>query len=121
MVTAVVAAPVAEEMVFRGLIQTTLGRLFAWVGRQRSTALAGAAAAWPHTPAVARWGAVVVTSALFAAVHVSAEPAAVFPIFVLSLGLGFVYERSGNLWMNTVTHALFNGAELVLFLSRGGG
>ena len=71
-----------------------------------------------HTRAVARWAAVAVTSVAFAAIH--GEPAFLAPIFVLSVGLGFVYERSGNLWMNIVTHGLFNGAQIVLFLATGG-
>jgi membrane protease YdiL (CAAX protease family) len=146
-VTAVVIAPLFEETLFRGVLQTLLGRLFTRAGEQlgwtgptdaapawpATTAPVGdpvtldyqsapvVAAGWPHTPAAARWAAVVVTSVLFAAVHTNAEPAAVFPIFVLSLGLGFVYERSGNLWMSMACHALFNGAEIVIFLAIGGG
>ena len=135
---AVVAAPLAEEVAFRGVLQTALGRLFAWAGDQVgwwSIVTTGPAAEpapppdaspavatggnWPHTPAAPRWAAVVVTSALFAAVH--GNVAFLLPIFVLSVGLGFAYERSGNLWMTMITHALFNAAEIVLALAYGGG
>ena len=133
---AVVVAPVAEELAFRGLLQTMLARLFAWAGEQAgwsaappppaapppSDRSAVPVARWPSvTPPAARWAAVVVTSAVFAGVHYGVEPAAVFPLFVLSLGLGFVYERSGNLYMNMATHGLFNGAQIALFLAVGGG
>ena len=138
--TAVVIAPLAEEAVFRGVMQTMLAQLFTWGGEQLG--LTASADPWPdtvavpvppgdgpavlaplmpwrRTPAAARWAAVIVTSVLFAAVH--ANVAFLLPLFVLSLGLGFVYERSGNLWMNTATHALFNAAQLVLFLAVGKG
>jgi membrane protease YdiL (CAAX protease family) len=107
--TASVVAPVAEELFFRGLMQTMLGRAFDWAAGQ----LAPRAPGSPR-PA-ARWAAVVVTSVAFAAVH--GQPAFLAPLFVLSLGLGFVYERSGNLWMNIVTHSLFNSIQIVLFLA----
>ena len=38
------------------------------------------------------------------------------PLFVLAVGLGYVYERSGNLWMTVVAHALFNATQMALFL-----
>ena len=120
-VTAAVVAPVAEELVFRGLLQTMLARLFSRAADVvASAARAGPVAPPVHTRPAARWAAVVVTSAAFAAVHYSAEPEAVVPIFVLSVGLGFVYERSGNLWMNTVTHGLFNAAQIAVFLTARG-
>ena len=55
---------------------------------------------------------------LFAAVHDNA--AFVPPLLLLSVGLGFVYERSGNLWMPIVTHALFNAAEIALTIGLTG-
>jgi len=79
---AVVAAPLFEELLFRGFVQGGLRRL---VG--------------------SRWIAVFVSSALFAAIH---DRWTIPPIFVLSLFLGFAYERKGNLWTSTTMHALFN-------------
>ncbi len=161
--TASVVAPVAEELAFRGLLQTALGRAFNRLADRAGLAPAAGGeqpppvrpavvargvrsvrptlvtsglssdgpgvdevvplAYWTpprtaHTRPAARWAAVVVTSVAFAAVHV--EPAFLAPIFVLSLGLGFVYERSGNLWMNIVTHSLFNTAQIIFFLRSGG-
>ncbi len=143
--TAAVVAPVAEEVAFRGLMQTALGRLFNWTADRLGLSTPGAAlpppgsagadplppepvrlsyagpetpAATVHTRPVARWAAVVVTSMAFAAVH--GEPAFLAPIFVLSVGLGFVYERSGNLWMTIVTHGLFNGAQIAFYLAGNG-
>ena len=111
-VTAAVVAPVAEELFFRGLLQTALGRGFDTLADRLRPGRPGPPG---HTRPAARWAAVVVTSAAFAAVH--GVPAFLAPIFVLSLGLGFVYERSGNLWMSIVTHALFNAAQIAFFFA----
>ena len=59
------------------------------------------------------WPAVILTSVIFAAVH---NPWPIkLPIFVLSLGLGYAYERTGNLWLPICMHAMFNGMQFALF------
>ena len=115
-VTAVLIAPAAEEVFFRGVMQTMFARAFTRLV-SRGAAAMPSPDAWPHTPAAARWAAVLVTSACFAAAHGRVQ---FFPIYVLSVGLGFVYERSGNLYMNAATHALFNASQIVVFLSGPG-
>jgi hypothetical protein len=69
------------------------------------------------TSAGVRWAAVITTSAIFAAIHV--EPAFLAPLFVLALGLGYVYERTGNLWVTITAHALFNTAQIMLYFAAG--
>jgi membrane protease YdiL (CAAX protease family) len=94
-----IAAPVSEEIFFRGTLQTMLSAFFSrWIG--------GAQSAAP------RWIAVILTSALFACVHpIWSWP----PIFVLALCLGYAYERTGNLWTSIIIHAMFNAAEVCFF------
>lgn len=89
-VSAVVVAPLAEELIFRGLLQ----RLFA--------SLTG-------RPAVA----VFLASLAFALVHQPwpLQP----PVFVLSLFLGMAYLRTGSLLVPILAHALFNGIQVLLF------
>jgi membrane protease YdiL (CAAX protease family) len=88
-VIAVGAAPAAEEMFFRGCIQTFLRYAF---GRP--------------------WLAVLITAALFAMIHPSwTRP----PIFFLGICLGYVYERTGNLWASITLHALFNLSSIVIY------
>lgn len=59
---------------------------------------------------------IVLTSTLFALVHFPQWPAPL-AIFFLSLGLGYVFERSGSLIASMVMHALFNGlGTLLLFV-----
>jgi membrane protease YdiL (CAAX protease family) len=135
---AVVVAPIAEELMYRGLLQTALVRGF-WalmVSGKASVPAddSGVSALNPPTsnpqvlnyfrqptvfsgkaPAPARWAGVVVAALVFAAVHMNL--AFFFPIFVLALGLGYVYERTGNIWVNIATHSLFNGAQILFFMA----
>lgn len=100
--TAVLLAPVAEELLFRGLLQTAILYSIA-----RST---------PGTRA--RWGAIVITSLVFTLYH--PELWMMPPIFTLSLFLGYIYERTGNLWSCILVHAGFNVANVTLFLLQNG-
>lgn len=97
-------APLWEEILFRGHIQTLLKRVTGWaagrVGVRRARPLATGLA-------------ILLTSALFMLVHPMWE----WPIiFVLAVCLGFAYERTGNLWVPITLHAAFNTASTVLFL-----
>jgi membrane protease YdiL (CAAX protease family) len=101
--SAVVVAPLTEELLFRGLLQTALS-----------------AGLRPLGVRVSRWAAVILTSAAFAVMH----PAWSMPvIFVLSLFLGWLYEKTGNLWMVIFVHALFNAVSTAAALASatGGG
>ena len=53
-----------------------------------------------------RWLAIVITSVLFALVHGALWMMP--PIFFLSLCLGYVYERTANLWAPITVHLMFN-------------
>ncbi len=92
-VLAVIVAPLVEEMLFRGLLQTMI----------RS---------YVQHP----WLSVTITAALFAIVHQNPEhwPA----LFVLAMGLGYAYEKSGSLWQPIFMHALFNGLTIASALSE---
>jgi membrane protease YdiL (CAAX protease family) len=81
-IAAGLVAPIAEEMFFRGLLQTLIRNLF-----NNS------------------WPAILFTAVAFALVH----PWWTWPqIFFLGFCLGYAYERTGNLWMSITMHALFN-------------
>ena len=67
----------------------------------------------PGGAAVARYLPGVVTSLLFAALHWQQWPAPI-PLFVLSLALGALYERTGGLVAPFVLHATFNGLSTTL-------
>ncbi len=156
LISAVVIAPVAEEILFRGFIQTSLVHGLAWLfgGERRSEAppagfevvghplpppeaapAAGeprdfaqeviaqdlahgsrrpAPASEPHHPSAKwRWAGIVLTSAGFALLH---EAWSIPLIFLLSLAFGYLYERTGNLWVTMVVHFGFNAANILLMV-----
>ena len=82
---AVLAAPLCEEFIFRGLLQGGLRR---------------------SLPA---WQAVLIGSAIFAIVH---PPASMLPVFVLGLCTGWAYEKSGSLLAPMLVHASYNAVLL---------
>ena len=94
---AVVMAPLLEEPVFRGVMQTGLMRLMS--GR--------------------RWPALVITAAVFSVVHWWAVTSwhGLVPLFVLGLVFGYVYERTGSLLTPALTHAGFNVVNILIALT----
>ncbi len=134
---AVILAPLNEEILFRGHLQSGIRRLLM---PHPGVILAEAAAVAvdpslmpPPLPEVtvdstippailsptkrsflASAVAVTITSAIFTSIHpMWSWP----PIFLLSLFLGICYERKGNLWTPIFLHALFNGAMITAYLS----
>ena len=89
-INAVVLAPLAEEVFFRGLLQSYFRRML-------------------HAP---RLG-IVMVSIVFAMIHAGAEPQAVPSLFALSLALGYNYERTGRLISPILIHAIFNAVSLL--------
>ncbi len=90
---AVAIVPVFEEVLFRGLIQSTL-------------------TAYLPRP----WMSIGITSALFAGLHYGTHSVG---IFVLACCLGYAYERSGSLWRSIFIHILFNSISVVGVLYFG--
>lgn len=107
---AVVVAPVAEELFFRGILQTTLIQ-YGWGLLMPQFLRSGMVPAAYRPTALQRWMAIVLASAAFAYLHqLDAMPI----IFLLALGLGYVYERTGVLWAAIVLHMGFNATQLLL-------
>ncbi len=87
---AVAVAPVFEEFLFRGFAYPVL--------KQRWGA----------------WRALLVVSAVFAAIHFHLP--SLGPLFAFAIGLGLAYEASGSLLAPITMHALFNTANVALVL-----
>ncbi len=89
--TAAIAAPLFEELLFRGFLLPSLTR---------------------YLPV---WGAILVSSLLFAVAHLSLSE--ILPLTTLGIVLGVVYTRSRNLLASMLIHSLWNGGTLLsLFL-----
>jgi sodium transport system permease protein len=69
-------------------------------------AIARALAGW------SRWGAVLVSAALFALLHI--DPHRLLPTFLLGIALGAIALRSGSTIASMIVHALNNGAIIVI-------
>ena len=92
MVLSIVAAPIFEEFIFRGLV---------YGGLRRSLA--------PLPAAVA-------SAALFAIVH---PPISCVPVFVLGVLAAVVYERSRFLLAPIATHVVYNAIVVGVSVWRG--
>ena len=87
----VLAGPFAEEVFFRGFIQSGLVR---------------------------RWGLVtglIVSAAIFSIAHASV--AILIPIFVAGLLIGWLYHRTGSLWSCVWVHGAQNGVAFFVALT----
>jgi membrane protease YdiL (CAAX protease family) len=111
---AVLVAPLWEELLFRGHIQTLVRESLVRAGEPRDPAAmldTAPAPARPHP--LQAWLAILLTSFVFASVHpVWTIP----PIFVLSICLGLAYERTNNLWVPIIMHSGFNSVMTAYFL-----
>lgn len=94
-VSAVVVAPIVEEVVFRGYLY----------------------------PAAKKFcgptGGILFSSLVFAAAH--GNVVALLPLFILAVLLCLIYESTGSIWANISVHFLFNAATVTLqLLARSG-
>ena len=89
--TAAIAAPVFEEILFRGFLLPSLTRY------------------------MSTWTAIGLSSLIFAMAHLSFSE--VLPLTVLGAILGFVYARSRNLMSSILLHSTWNSITMIgLFL-----
>jgi membrane protease YdiL (CAAX protease family) len=133
--TAVIVAPLSEEFFFRVLLQGWLERI--WPPARTSIeapAVEGAsiaatddavadAAMSPVPPDAApttiRWAPIVISAAIFSLLHlgwpgdIRPDP---IPLFVLSLMLGYIYQRTHRIWPSIVVHFCLNGLTMVALM-----
>ena len=143
--SAVIFAPLAEELIFRSVLQGWLTRWFRRILRPRpipvvdevladaygnetfGTALLSSGQdgifeiAMPeHDDRRPEYFAIGLTSLFFALAHAPQMPAPV-PLFALSVVLGILINRTGSLVPAIVVHAMFNGLSTIgLFIKALG-
>ena len=88
-VFSILIAPVAEEILFRGVLYPAIKQF----GFPRS----------------ALWG----TAVLFAAIHVNVP--IFLPLLALGLALALLYEATNNLLATITAHGLFNAVNILVF------
>ncbi|MCM0593401.1 MAG: CPBP family glutamic-type intramembrane protease [Gloeotrichia echinulata IR180] len=94
-ITAAIAAPLFEEILFRGFLLPSLTR---------------------YLPV---WVSVLASSLLFAAAHLSLSE--ILPLTALGIVLGVVYTRSRNLLAPMLLHSLWNSGTLLSLFILGSG
>ena len=87
----VLAAPIAEEIFFRGMLQPVLQK---WFGP---------------------WSGLFLCAAFFALVHKHVYVIA--PLFVLGIALGYIYNRTRSLAAPIMLHVLSNGLAILTVMS----
>jgi len=95
LVTASIAAPLFEEVMFRGFLLPSLTR---------------------YVPV---WGAVVLSSLVFSIAHLNLSE--VLPLTALGIVLAVVYTRSRSLLAPVLLHGLWNGGTLLSLFVLGSG
>lgn len=117
--SAVIFAPAAEELLFRGILQGWLEKRF---GVTRTAIAHDGITDQPMIelqpgldPRVANLTALVVPAAIFALVHFGQWPAPL-PLFVLAIGLGLLYRRTRSIIAPIAAHATFNGLSTVAMI-----
>ncbi|NET06371.1 MAG: CPBP family intramembrane metalloprotease [Symploca sp. SIO2B6] len=93
--TACAAAPIFEEIIFRGFLLPSLTR---------------------YLPV---WSSIIASSLLFAIAHLSLSE--VLPLATLGIVLGVVYTRSRNLLAPMLLHSLWNSGTLLSLFILGSG
>lgn len=88
--SALIVAPICEEIVFRGYVYGVLKRFGG------------------------PWVAAVASSLVFAAAHASAG--ALLPLALFGLLLVWMYERTGSIWAPIAAHACFNAVTVVVLM-----
>lgn len=111
-VLTVVVAPLVEELIFRGLLQSYFIGLFARLFPEKDLSDLTQADIHAQLSYAARWLGIAVASAFFALVHADWQhmPA----LFVLGVALGYVREKHGSLVIPIAIHSLFNLLPMTL-------
>jgi membrane protease YdiL (CAAX protease family) len=144
LLSAIVLAPMMEELLFRAVLQGWLERLSALMSEREEASARSVGGPEgsvgdpaivttdvlspdPASPPVLTRGQhvaqssrrslvpLLLTSGIFAVVHAPQMPAPI-PIFFLSLALGTLYRQTGSLIPSLVVHSLFNGFSTVILL-----
>jgi membrane protease YdiL (CAAX protease family) len=107
---AVIVAPLFEELIFRVLLQ-------GWLEKPRRVEVPLGQPvendSMPSDPAQAPYWPIFVSAAVFALLHLGHGPDPI-PLFVLALGLGYLYRQTHRLAPSMTVHLLLNGMSMLM-------
>jgi len=104
--SAVVAAPIAEEFLFRRVLQ-------GWLEGRLDAKTTGKPPGWGET------GPILLSSLAFAVAHVG-QGLAWVPLFFFGLVVGYLARQTGSILPGIILHGLFNAVSVVLVLLQLG-
>ncbi len=120
--SAVLVAPLVEEFLFRGLLQSWLEKVAALVGSPAELLWGRGAVddsfgktAVPRHPQLVVYQAILISSAIFAVMHVQHGVDWV-PLFFLGLVLGYLYQQTHRLLPSITVHFLLNACSMGIAL-----
>lgn len=87
LLAAVIGAPLAEELTFRGFVYGVIA----------------------NSPA-GQTAAIIVSSLMWASLHSTYSPYGLLAIFLIGLYLGWLRAQSGSLWPSIICHGVYNAA-----------
>lgn len=102
-----IMAPIAEEVVCRGAIQTALVQAFSVSRMSDNSFLA--------TPVRRRWMPLILTALIFSAIH--GNPAQMPHAFLIGLLLSWLAYRSGSIIPGILMHTINNSTAFVLYMA----
>ena len=118
---AVIAAPIVEEFLFRGILQGWLEKAFyrtrVLVNAELATETGekDVTIATPSAPTFL-WQPVILSSITFALLHAGHGPDPI-PLFFLAVVLGYLYAKTHRLLPSIVVHMALNGLSMLMLLS----
>ena len=119
---AVIAAPICEELLFRGVLQSWLQRIVLSKSKSEQDRITELAGGWSdklndasklaeqvslQQQKLRWWFPILASSALFSFIHIG-QGAAPIPLFLFALGLGFLFRYSGSLIPCIILHFMLN-------------
>lgn len=105
-----IITPIVEEVMLRGLLQ---GALQGYADRASDPG--GINPQWRPSS----FWPIAATSLIFSMMHLG-QGAAPIPLFLLSVGLGYLYRQTGSLTAPIVVHMVLNGMTLIAEFSNQG-
>ncbi len=119
-ISAVGIAPLTEEFFFRGVLQGWLQRAMDHNESAEKWLIGGPLETSPDPPQIPavlasyqNWAPIVITSMIFAGVHFGQGPAPI-PLFFLSLGLGYLFRKTGSFVPCVIVHVVLNSLSMII-------
>lgn len=108
----IIVAPIAEELLFRGLVYRVVKGEFSPFKKEPDNGAEAQSVTFSEPNHVKTVAAAIITSLLFAGMH--GFDVAFVPLFAMGMVLTAAYEKSGRIFTPILAHSLFNAATIAM-------